>query len=59
MKKYGNGIKDKLSVIILSYALDDDIYHLNKQAIETLLSSEVWPSGSRRKAVAGPMWTLT
>lgn len=46
MKKYGNGIKDKLSVIILSYALDDDIYHLNKQAIETLLSSEVWPSGS-------------
>lgn len=46
MKKYGNGIKDKLSVIILSYTLDDDIYHLNKQAIETLLSSEVWPSGS-------------
>ncbi len=46
MKKIGNGIKDKLSVIILSYALDDDIYHLNKQAIETLLSSEVWPSGS-------------
>lgn len=45
MKKYGTGIKDKLSVIILSYALDDDIYNLNKQAIESLLSSEVWPSG--------------
>lgn len=45
MKRFGNGIKDKLSVIILSYALDDDIYNLNKQAIESLLSSEVWPSG--------------
>lgn len=45
MKKYSTGIKDKLSVIILSYALDDDIYNLNKQAIESLLSSEVWPSG--------------
>ena len=46
MKSFGNGIKYKLSVIILSYALDDDIYNLNKQAIESLLSSEVWPSGS-------------
>jgi len=45
MRKYGNGIKDKLSVIILSYALDDDIYNLNKQAIESLLASETWPSG--------------
>ena len=46
MRKYGNGIKDKLSVIILSYALDDDIYNLNKQAIESLLASETWASGS-------------
>ena len=28
MKTYGKGIKDKLSVIILSYALDNDIYEL-------------------------------
>ena len=46
MRKYGNGIKDKLSVIILSYALDDDIYNLNKQAIESLLASETWVAGS-------------
>lgn len=45
MKSFGNGIKYKLSVIILSYALDDDIYNLNKQAIESLLASETWPSG--------------
>lgn len=45
MKKYGTGIKDKLSVIILSYALDDDIYNLNKQAIESLLASETWAAG--------------
>lgn len=45
MKRFGNGIKDKLSVIILSYALDDDIYNLNKQAIESLLASETWAAG--------------
>lgn len=45
MRKYGNGIKYKLSVIILSYALDDDIYNLNKQAIESLLASETWAAG--------------
>lgn len=46
MRKYSKGIKDKLSVIILSYALDDDIYNLNKQAIESLLASETWVAGS-------------
>lgn len=46
MRKHSKGIKDKLSVIILSYALDDDIYNLNKQAIESLLASETWVAGS-------------
>ena len=40
--EYGSGIKDKLSVIILSYALDDDIYRMNCSALESLYESEAW-----------------
>lgn len=32
----------KLSVIILSYAVDDEIYQMNCRAIETLFASEKW-----------------
>lgn len=35
----------KLSVIILSYAIDDEIYQMNCRAIETLFSSEPWSDG--------------
>lgn len=42
MKTFGNGIKDKLSVIILSYALDNDIYEMNCRALKSLLESEAW-----------------
>ena len=42
MKHYGKGIKDKLSVIILSYALDDDIYRMNCQTLESLMKSYEW-----------------
>lgn len=39
---FGKGIKDKLSVIILSYALDDDIYKMNCRALKSLFESENW-----------------
>ena len=42
MKTFGNGIKDKLSVIILSYAIDEDIYEMNCRALKSLLDSEAW-----------------
>lgn len=35
----------KLSVIILSYALDEEIYKMNCRAIESLLESESWADG--------------
>ncbi len=34
-----------LSVIILSYTLDDDIYQVNRRCIESLLDSELWDNG--------------
>lgn len=37
--------RPKLSVIILSYALDNDIYEMNCQCIESLLASESWADG--------------
>jgi len=43
-KKYGKGISGKLSVIILSYALDDDIYEMNCRALKSLFDSETWAS---------------
>lgn len=42
MKTFGTGIKDKLSVIILSYAIDDDIYEMNCRALKSLIESETW-----------------
>lgn len=36
----------KLSVIILSYAMDDEVYHINRHAIESLLASEPWQDDS-------------
>lgn len=42
MKRYGKGIKDKLSVIILSYAIDNDIYEMNCRALKSLVESEEW-----------------
>lgn len=42
MKTFGNGIKDKLSVIILSYAIDEDIYEMNCNALKSLFESEAW-----------------
>ena len=42
MKNFGNGIKDKLSVIILSYTIDDDIYEMNCRALKSLIDSETW-----------------
>ena len=42
MKIFGNGIKDKLSVIILSYAIDNDIYEMNCRALKSLIESEEW-----------------
>lgn len=42
MKTFGNGIKDKLSVIILSYAIDNDIYEMNRRALKSLTESETW-----------------
>ena len=42
MKTFGTGIKDKLSVIILSYAIDDDIYEMNRRALKSLIESETW-----------------
>ena len=35
----------KLSVIILSYAIDEEIYQMNCRAIESLLASETWNDG--------------
>lgn len=35
----------KLSVIILSYALDDEVYQMNVRAIESLYASEQWSEG--------------
>lgn len=35
----------KLSVIILSYTVDDDIYQMNCRAIDTLYASEKWSDG--------------
>jgi glycosyltransferase involved in cell wall biosynthesis len=34
-----------VSVIILSYALDDDIYHMNCRCLESLFNSETWREG--------------
>ncbi len=42
MKTFGNGIKDKLSVIILSYAIDNDIFEMNCRALKSLTESETW-----------------
>ena len=33
---------DKLSVIILSYAIDEEVYRMNCKAIESLFASEEW-----------------
>ena len=35
----------KLSIIILSYAIDDEIYNMNCRCIDSLLSSEQWKDG--------------
>ena len=35
----------RLSVIILSYALDNEIYQMNCQCIDSLLASEQWDNG--------------
>lgn len=35
----------KLSVIILSYTIDDEVYQMNCQAIESLFASEDWSDG--------------
>lgn len=35
----------KLSVIILSYAIDDEVYQMNCRAIESLFASETWSDG--------------
>ena len=35
----------KLSIIILSYALDDEVYQMNVQTIESLFASEQWSEG--------------
>lgn len=35
----------KLSIIILSYALDDEVYQMNVRAIESLFASENWRDG--------------
>ncbi len=32
----------KLSVIILSYAIDEEVYRMNCRAIESLYASEEW-----------------
>lgn len=32
-----------LSIIILSYALDDEVYQMNRHTLESLLASEQWP----------------
>ena len=32
----------KLSVIVLSYAIDEDVYQMNMRAIESLFVSEYW-----------------
>ena len=42
MKTFGEGIKNKLSVIILSYAIDEDIYEMNCRALKSLVESEKW-----------------
>lgn len=35
----------KLSVIILSYAIDEEVYQMNVRAIESLFASEQWSEG--------------
>lgn len=35
-------MNSKLSVIILSYAIDEEVYRMNCQAIESLFASEDW-----------------
>jgi len=35
----------KLSVIILSYALDDDVYQMNTRCLDSLFASEQWTDG--------------
>ena len=35
----------KLSIIILSYAIDEDVYLMNCRAIESLYASENWVDG--------------
>ena len=35
----------KLSVIILSYAIDEEVYRMNCRAIESLFASETWEEG--------------
>ena len=34
-----------LSVIVLSYTLDDEVYQMNCRCIESLLDSEQWQEG--------------
>ena len=41
-KRYGEKLMPKLSVIILSYAIDEEVYQMNCQAIESLYASEEW-----------------
>lgn len=36
---------NKLSVIILSYALDDEIYQMNRRCLDSLYESESWAEG--------------
>ena len=35
----------KLSVIILSYALDDEVYQMNTRCLDSLFASEQWRDG--------------
>lgn len=45
-KKLCNEIMPKLSVIILSYVLDEEVYQMNCRAIGSLFASEDWDSKS-------------
>lgn len=44
-KKLCNELMPKLSVIILSYAIDEEVYQMNCRAIESLYASENWSDG--------------
>ena len=35
----------RLSIVILSYAIDDEIYQMNRRCIDSLLDSEQWEDG--------------